>query len=515
MRIIIVEDEIVIREGIVKLIKKANNSHEIVGQAENGKEGLELIREKKPDLVITDIRMSEMDGLVMLQRLKKMNVSVKAIILSAYSEFSYAQQAVKLGVNEYLLKPIAVAEFTQSLKNIENQLEQERQMPSRRSDALCSVENVLSNILLSGMPVDEETNDFLVRINQMNPCGEFLLLLNYLGDQYDSKKDRMEQKLSSHLNGAEKFKYCFLKLSGSREILIFLYAFQNPHEIERWFQITVLPNIRREIDFHMCFGLTYFQDLMNFKDSYDKIHQCMDWNIVLGNEIIVSYPKVVQIQTVPLSYPIEIENRMRAALCSMDQSKIKRESVAFENYFKQGNIYGIKEIKNSFVRFIWNIISILKEIDFNQYEMLEQTEYLEKIMSSITWGELIKPLDKIIQVLKIGTTEDNQSVSLVVQRAKSLVHEFYCQGITLDEIALRLKITPEYLSTQFHREVGTNFSMYIKTYRVGRAKELLLGTDLKLFQIAEKVGYKDPKHFSKVFNEIVGEMPTEYRNLHK
>ena len=92
-----------------------------------------------------------------------------------------------------------------------------------------------------------------------------------------------------------------------------------------------------------------------------------------------------------------------------------------------------------------------------------------------------------------------------------MIHEFYQSGITLNEIADKLNITPEYLGSQFHKEVGVNFSTYIRDFRISKAKELLIGTQLKLYKIAEQVGYTDPKYFSRVFRECTGQLPEEYR----
>lgn len=125
MRIVVVEDEMCIREGLVKLLERIDRSYIVVGQADNGKSGLELIKESKPDLVITDVQMPIMDGLEMLRCLQEKQPLPKVIILSAYSEFSYAQQAIKLGVSEYLIKPIIINELTQSLRSIEQQLAEE------------------------------------------------------------------------------------------------------------------------------------------------------------------------------------------------------------------------------------------------------------------------------------------------------------------------------------------------------------------------------------------------------
>ena len=96
-----------------------------------------------------------------------------------------------------------------------------------------------------------------------------------------------------------------------------------------------------------------------------------------------------------------------------------------------------------------------------------------------------------------------------------MIHEFYQSGITLDEIADKLNVTPEYLSMQFHKEMGETYSSYLKNYRVGKAKELLLGTQMKQYEVAAEVGYTDSKYFGRVFRECTGYTPAEYRKANK
>lgn len=117
MRILIVEDEIKIRMGISRLIS-AHTQHTVVGEAKNGKEGLEMISRFHPELVISDIRMPVMDGLEMLQESVKMGNTCHFVILSGYSEFEYAQTAIRYGVDDYLLKPLAPEDVTQLLDKI-------------------------------------------------------------------------------------------------------------------------------------------------------------------------------------------------------------------------------------------------------------------------------------------------------------------------------------------------------------------------------------------------------------
>lgn len=129
MKIIVIEDEIRSREGLIKLIKKLNPSYQIIGEAENGLDGLQLIKSQRPDLIITDIKMPVMDGLSMLAAMREINIDSKIIIISAFADFSYAQQAITFGVSEYLLKPISVGNLSASLEKFARELDKPLETP--------------------------------------------------------------------------------------------------------------------------------------------------------------------------------------------------------------------------------------------------------------------------------------------------------------------------------------------------------------------------------------------------
>ena len=158
MRVVVVEDEIRIREGLCKLIQKMFPEMEIAGTAENGQEGLACIEACEPSLVITDIKMPVMDGLEMIKKVQEKGLYPKVIVLTAYSEFSYAQQAVRLGVQDYLIKPVVVQEFVQVIGKIQQMCEQEK---NRTPDAIGHLENIISGIIHGTAVIDGKIEDFL------------------------------------------------------------------------------------------------------------------------------------------------------------------------------------------------------------------------------------------------------------------------------------------------------------------------------------------------------------------
>jgi len=237
MRIIIVEDEIRTREGIAKLIEKLFPEHQVIGSAVNGEEGLDLILRENPDLIITDVRMPIMDGLKMLSILYEKKVNCKAIVLSAYAEFSYAQQAMRWGVSEYLIKPLVVSDLVQAIKNIENQLaESELQSP----DVLGRLDHILFGLIFSGIEVDEKLSMFLDNKYGINNHTQFSQIPIYLGKDYPVIIDRFKMDLENFLKARKGVEYCLLEIPKERMLLIILYGYDNQHETERWFQNGIL-----------------------------------------------------------------------------------------------------------------------------------------------------------------------------------------------------------------------------------------------------------------------------------
>ena len=163
------------------------------------------------------------------------------------------------------------------------------------------------------------------------------------------------------------------------------------------------------------------------------------------------------------------------------------------------------------------IINTTKEINGSDEVNIDAQKLLANIMLAKTWSEIEVVFNTLFKYISENNdiNSKEKDISLLVKRAKSLTHEFYSQGITLEEISDRLNVTPEYLGTQFKKEIGETFSIYIKKYRINKAKKLLLSTNLKLYQISERVGYNDPKYFSKVFKERTNYLPLEYRKLYK
>ena len=509
MKIVIVEDEIRIREGLTKLISKLDDKYEVVGQAENGQTGLALICRENPDIIITDIKMPVMDGLQMLEEIQKKGLQIKTIVLSAYSEFEYARGAMRMGVKEYLVKPIAVTDVSESLRRVTEEIFQEK----RRSDAeFGSIEKIFGGIFFGTIEADDTMRQRLKEHFAISEDTSYDLICLYLGQRYESEKQKAKRELNQLLTGRKRMKYILLEMDRKKTVVVLAYEDQESISLERWVQYWLLQNRSRETK--GVVGFISDLQLDEIKGGLKTLLAYMDWNISFGDDVLISYPKITRLQTSPCIYPLEIENKMKMAVCTGDKEKIQKSLLDFREYFSNGKVYFPGEIKECCVRFFLALINTGKEVGILDYEKLKLQYLLEQVMGAKMMEELDSVSTELLERLAVKDSQ-NDAVHLTVKRAQGMIQEFYQNGVTLEEIAAKLGITPEYLGTRFHQEVGMTFSAYIKDFRMKKAKELLIGTNLKLYEIAEKTGYSDPKYFSRVFKETTGMLPAEYRKIHK
>lgn len=507
MNFLIVEDEIRIREGIRRLLPKLDSENKIAGEAENGEQGLMLIRELQPDVIITDVRMPVMDGLAMLEEAYREGCTAKAIVLSAYSEFEYARSALRLGVTEYLLKPINLADFSGAIERVKQEMERERK---DRPEKIGGLDQVLRNILNGDMELEDEVLDYLEQRFGINRTSPIALLVTYFEEWTEKKRADFLRKIRRILMERPGTLFCIQEDEKQQEIRLLLYNYRESDNMKRWIQGHFLRE--NEKAHGVAMGWTEVMGIRLLRENYEAVEQYLEWTIPMGDDVIVSYPEICNIQTELCVYPLDIEEQMRAAVCSGDRDKAVKSLKRFQRYFQDQKVYSPQNIKDCYVRFCWNMIHFLKEAGSLSDEDIDQRELLALITRAKTRQGLE---ESVRELLRERDTDQNQIGNLNVRRAVALIHEFYQTGITLDEIAARLKITPEYLGTQFHQEMGINFSAYVRKFRIEKAKKLLLGTDMKLYEIAEQTGYTDAKYFSRVFKAETGILPAEYRKTNK
>lgn len=509
MRIVIVEDEKPIRDGMGKILEKINPDYRLVGSARNGKEGLKLIKETRPDLVIMDIHMPEMDGLTMLKKIRSANIDCKAIVLSAYSDFNYAKQAIELGIENYLLKPIKISELKRTLKQIEEGFSKDQE-----SESIMQVDKVFFGSMTGLIKVDEHLDAMTREQYGFGIEDDMDVFLVWIKEDFQEQKNLVKEAVEEWNRSKKGVISYILEVANKQMLVTIIYTKRKKENREfEQFETEIVPSVCEQIKGSAACVWGRSNCLSELEQTLEKMAEELQWHLVFEKNQLITEQLINKTETVPLKYPEDLENQTKQAVMKGDMFEYEKGFRKFYSCIRQ-ETYNPGEVKETCIRYCIAIFTIAKEIGIVKEELSVQ-HVLKNLADAVDWPQVNESLRDFSAYIEFRNTQTEEpAVSVMVKRAQQLIQEHYNEGITLDEIARKLFVSEEYLSTQFKKETGVTFSETIRKFRIEKVKELLLNSSLKLNQIAEMTGYADPKYMSKVFKEEVGVLPAEYRKIH-
>jgi two-component system response regulator YesN len=519
-KVFLVEDEIVTREGIRDNIDWKANGFEFYGEASDGDMALPLLRAIKPDLLITDIKMPFMDGLQLSKIVRERMPWVKIIILSGHDEFEYAQEAIKLGVNEYLLKPITVNEMHKVLQKIATQLDQEKKEQEnlkKLQEQLEENQAMLRERLL--LKVVTGTIASTEAIEKGQPLGLDLVAKCYLIVILKIEVRTRSEKLD--YDEFQKIQQKVTELIGNNPDIYLLR--------KDWGEFVLLMkgNIPQYLDEEQ--GLL----LGSIRDTLDQTR----YQLVVGvgaqkNRIADIYQSFLE-AFVSIQNSADREkdgsNRMvdKAELLKVNKS-------AVETYLNCGVKEDCEEFFNSYIQplgdtalksyliknyiFMDVVLATAKQVNDlggNIDIVIPELNSIETILANISTIEQLKEKTCTIlgKALSFRDSQTSGQHTKVIRQAKEYIDQHYMEpDLSLYEIASQVNLSSSHFSMVFSQETCQTFKEYLTTTRINKAKELLRTSSLSSNDISYQVGFNDPHYFSYVFKKNTGFSPTEFRS---
>ena len=502
MRIVIVEDESKTKEGLINIINKFTD-YEICGIASNGLEGIRLIKELKPDLIITDIQMPEMDGLSMLQGLEREDIAYCALILTGYSSFDYVRVALHLGVVEYVLKPVDVESFISVL------FETEAKILKEKSEKINT-----EQLIWSLMTCEQEKKDQLVRQLsnhlQVNDRMEITLFLVKLDSLDRETVGEMMHCIKDKINSFCIMNFYVIHLSFSYGILVLIIDTEKNKLLSKMFSTHILPNLNK-IGSCYC-SYTYITGLTRLENAIIELKELLSYAFVYGSEVILDKQMVEKMKFATISYPLDLENRIRKEIINGYYEKALKTSNKFKELIIESK--GSPELIREYTaRFSSSIYNVAKEYNTQSEPLLIFHYFINNIIESKTKNELIVNYEKIINTILAIKNEEMDIDNLIVLKVINYIRDNYSKNITLSEAADLVGVTPEYLSKLFFQNINVNFVVFLRNFRISIAKRMILSGKYRIRDVADHVGFKDPKYFNKVFKTVCGITPSEYKKV--
>ncbi len=468
-KVLIVEDEKTIRQGVRAMISRCGISIEQMIECKNGLEALTIIQKDRIDVMVTDIRMPRMDGITLVKELQKHLYVPKIIVISGYDDFSFAVDLLRCGAREYLLKPIKREEIKAIMEKLEEEIQKETDEKENKKE-FCYGQ--LRMLLSSDFMTREEIDDIEACMGIENNKEYRIICTNYhMTDKYMNEEA-----------------FFFSNIDGSNVILI------SSEKSENFIQ-SILSGYRIGVSECHC-------GLFDLRKAFHEARERRIKAFCTQEQKEGSKSK---------SYQISL-NELECFAQRIGTSRVKENDRCLNeivNHVKRGEIDG-----NRFQETIHQLISRVK--DFYGGILTAEGIHIDNLYHMLTFESIDDYCDEIHRIF----SEINQKAlnkcndypnRMKVEQAITYIKENYGKEINMAIVSNHVSMNYTVFSIAFKEYTGENFVNYLRNIRLREAKRLLEETDQKIMQISVMVGYDNEKHFMKTFKNIVGVTPSEYR----
>jgi len=530
IKIFLVEDEIVIRNGIKNSIEWEKEGYRFVGEASDGELAYPMILKERPDILITDIRMPFMDGLELSRLVKQELPDIRILILSGYDEFDYAKEAIRLGVTEYLLKPVSASKLLESLKGVSaliRQEKEERELLKRYAEDM--KENTehekrkLFGQLISGTLSTAEAISFGRQYSMNLSAHVYEIILFKLFSEIGVREhansvvdacERLEEMIG-------KIPYIYIFQRGI-DGWAFLLTAEDEGQMEQKTRrlserIERLMEDYRELEYFGGIGSPVMR-LRELPKSYADADHAFSGRFISRRGQIVRVNELKNMQE-PGDFEVrafgEIE-RTRESVEKFLNNGTQEEIAGFTKaYLKEMPEDNFKSLmmRHYIVMDVYIVIMSFCErlgISDDDFQAENFKAAIQKIHTADEMQEYMRQF--LSRALELRDMVSGRRYSDIIEAAKERIESTYMsEEISLNTIAAGVGMSPSYFSSIFSREMGKTFVEYLTQIRMEKAKELLMCSAMKTSEIGYEVGYKDPHYFSYLFKKTQGCSPKDYR----
>jgi two-component system, response regulator YesN len=534
LKLAIVDDERLIRTSIKKHIPFDELSLQLCFEASDGLEALELCKQFKPDILITDIRMPGLNGIELIQELNAILPDTGIIIISGYSDFEYAKSAMKYGVSDYLIKPVNQKELTETLIKVKTEIvtakekdEYEQALKSQYEKAIPTlVEKILNKLIIKNT---------LLNANILQEFKEYGIHFDYPNNLLILISPDEPAILNDNPKNAEDFKAFIIKVSdkylnkgivfsvtnSNLGIAILLnHEYKNLNAINR--PLHLIAGIYKR-KFKSLLSFSYSsntQNLIKLEKLFEECCLAMDlrfWDT--GTAKLKLYP--YQQRPCQDKLPVKPDEKYIEDIVfkiKMNSTQLLEEDT--DMLFKQLLALNSQHIPSTKIKeFIWVMIRIVSDKinvteTFVSYQVLVTGKHPQEKINGTNSIHVLKQYFKdMLLCLCNCFKEDNDEKSIVnpLEIAKRIIQQNYSKDISLELISNYVHLSQAYFSDQFKKETGMSFTQYKTLLKIENAKKLIQETNYNLSRISIDVGYYDPKYFFRMFKKITGLTPNEFK----
>lgn len=513
-RIMIADDEESIREGVAHLIRSRCPRWEVDAVSRDGLEALERAREILPHAVLTDISMPHMNGLDFLENLMDVLPEVKLLVLSGYDQFEYAVQALRLGVSDYLLKPLESDKLVELLDGFAAELdeqasrrEQVKYLRTRAETAGTLELKTFFRYAIRGARLPEATDFVKDYAAGSSYC---CVLCNGL----EGGTEQLETMLDQRMEGS--IRRVLLALEPPAELAVVFWA--PPGEDTAFFLTlnhvlgSIAVDAKRTTDRDVRFFIGHICDSpRKLKHSYQRALKARGYAFPEDTAPVTSYEDVLESSLLPCrQIPEQLRRDIPTAVTCGNRAAFFRCCQELFDWFRQERIRDATYMRMCILSLCYAIIHA--DPDFGTMSYFEFTNFQEEVMAARSLEELRTHFENFARLRWLRQQESPPPRRTLADRVEEIVQAHLSNiDFSLDDVAATLFISPNYLRQLFKQETGQTFTEFLTAQRMHRAKMLLGIPKMRVSDAAEQCGYADSRYFSVCFKKFWHMTPSEYQ----
>ncbi|MFD0673178.1 response regulator [Cohnella sp. GCM10027633] len=540
-KLLIVDDEPTVRMGLGAYFDWTSFGIEVMGEADDGDVALEMIERSPPDLILTDVRMPNMDGITLSRHVSERFPRAKIVFVSGHDDAEYLKSALKVSAVDYIFKPVNLQELGEVIKRVVAELDAERTEQQRSAEArvklLESMPLLREKFLLSliegsvrkmsvperleflGLDLPEDASYWTIVVSVDNMADIIASRTEHdLQLLWYSIQNVCQELVDRHMAGyaVEHLSGEFVGILRPREedeatadAAEALYALAGDirDNLERWLKIGVTIGIGERAD-----------GLSGLAQSYRQAREAADYKWYLGKNRIITMDSLEQAdaETGGMNrYEQDDNEQLMSALKAADADKLREALDALFEDLLRNRRDGLKYGRNVCLQIVLSAGQLLMELNAQSSEA-DSAE--SRIWEALFEQETLGDMRQLIESHLLGACERIREkragkMAGVVERVRAIIDAKYADGdLTVAEIGKEVFLTPTYVSLLFKQETGQTVGEYLTQVRMDRAKEMLRDPQYKLYDICYAIGYTDPSYFTKLFKKITGVTPSVYRD---
>jgi len=527
--ILLVDDETAVREGIRSRTPWERYNFRVVGEAGNGIEALELVEELHPDVVVTDIRMPYLDGIELIQKIRLSHPTTTLVILSGYDEFTYAQQAMRYDVNEYVLKPVSVEDLCNLLKRLGKHLDEEIK---RIQD-----QDRLNQAYQQALPLIREK--FLVSLlTAVHPSSDAALLAKAAEYGFNLNKDEFmvavietDHVMEDPLQSMAMFEIVEQVVKKDDGVLLFQFENQiviifssQSHGQDHYDAVFRKQTYRKaeqlqaylqKYSFHAVLGVgNLVHSPSAIKQSYHQALTALNYSSCYPEQSLLF---ISDLEKLPVEeHQQQLEELKANVLVAVKMGSEEQVTEAVNQLLgEQLASLSLQDMQALLLELAFLLQDLTHSYGYTLFSMAEEEgrNLFSELATLTTLGKAKRYVTRLCLMVRllIAGQREKSHIQFIGQ-AKSLIAKHFTEpGFGLEEICEMIGVSPSYFSSTFKKEVGNSFVQYLTSLRMDRAKELLIKTEGKTYEIAQAVGFAEPNYFSFCFKRHVGLSPSQFR----